>query len=93
MQIIASNVAQSAAATAAAEKHEVKGKRASDSPKVSERRREDLVVVDVEAVEAARSLQGNDNEESHRERQERSAYEPGTGGREPSAPKHIDIKA
>jgi hypothetical protein len=91
MDLTVSNLAQSLAGTAGAERVVAKERKAQEKPTVSNRRQNDLVVVDVETAEAIRDPKGNTDEEAHQERQQRSAYKPGEGGKPPEPP-HIDIE-
>jgi hypothetical protein len=78
MSIFGSSVAQSIAGSSQAERSQVQEKRAeTNRASESRARRKDEVVVKTEAVEAARRLAGNDQEEAHEDRQSHSQYTPG----------------
>jgi hypothetical protein len=78
VSILGSNVAQSIAGSAQAERSQVQEKRSEASRSSENRaRRKDEVIVKTEAVEAARRLAGNDQEEAHEDRQSHSQYTPG----------------
>lgn len=78
MSIIGTNVAQSLAGASQAERSQVQEKRGEDIRKADARkRRADEVVVKTEAVEAARRLAGNDQEEAREDRQSHAQYGPG----------------
>lgn len=55
-------------------------------------RRRDEVVVKTEAVEAARRLAGNDQEEAHEDRQSHSQYTPGGERAQRGSDAHLDVQ-
>ena len=73
-----SNVAQSVSGLSQAEKIEAREKR-PEKPKAAQRRTRtdetDLVTVDTESADAVRNLKGNDQEETHEDRQEHPPYD------------------
>jgi hypothetical protein len=78
VSIVGSNIAQSMAGLSQAERSQVQEKRSEANRSAANRaRRKDEVIVQTEAVEAARRLAGNDQEEAHEDRQSHSQYTPG----------------
>jgi hypothetical protein len=80
VSIVGSNIAQSVAGASQAERSQVQEKRhetARAAENRARRREDDEAVVRTEAVEAARRLAGNDQEETREDRQSHSYYTPG----------------
>lgn len=93
VNITGTNLAQSVAGSAQAEKVAARDKK-PEKPTAANRRQNDLVVVDVETLEAIRAAKGNGDEEAHDDRQRHSTYTPGEGGKphDPPPTKHIDLQ-
>lgn len=78
MSTIGTNVAQSLAGAGQAERSQVQEKRNEDVRRAEKRtKKSDEVVVRIEAVEAARRLAGNDQEEAREDRHSHTPYTPG----------------
>lgn len=95
MSIIGTSLAGSVAGAAQAERAEVEAARKRErlrGPRESASRREDEIVVPVEAVEAVRDLKGNDQEESETDRHSRPRYDADGSPHEDDTPR-IDVKA
>jgi hypothetical protein len=95
VSIIGTNVTQSLAGLAQAEKIEAREKR-PEKPKTGQRRARtdeyDHVTVETETADALRGLASNDQEEAREDRQEHPQYDQkGAKSGEPGAP-HIDIQ-
>lgn len=88
MSIVGSNLAQSVAAINAAQRAQSKEKERAESARPRDTRSfEDAYeATKVEAAEAVRNLKGNDQEETHEDRQEHAGYDP----RLPK--KHLDVE-
>lgn len=80
MSLIGTNVAQSLAGQAQAERAESAERKRAERPEKRELRtrkdEHDTVVVNVESIQAVRHLAGNDQEEAHEDRQEHPYYTP-----------------
>ncbi len=89
MSIVGSNLAQSVAATNQAQRAQAKEKEKAESKRPRDARSfEDAYEASkVQAAEAVRNLKGNDQEETHEDRQEHAGYDP----RVPNK-KHLDVE-
>jgi hypothetical protein len=93
MSSLGANVAQSVSALGQAQRTESAKKRAREDTKARARRpeHEDEVVVEVETLRAVRDLKGNDQEETHEDREATTQYRP--DGSLPDKPHpHIDVQ-
>ena len=95
MSIIGSNLAQSLAGVAQAEKIEARDKR-PEQPKAAQRRARkdeyDHVTVETEPADALRGLASNDQEEAREDRQEHPQYDQGGTKTGPDSAPKLDLE-
>jgi hypothetical protein len=90
VSIIGAHIMPSTAGVTPAERNAARSK-AVQRGRGSHSRDDDLVTVEIEAAEAARKLEGNDQEEAHEDRQAHQHYTPGGRVRRPT-PRTLDIQ-